>query len=67
VVENRAGAGGFIAATYVARSSADGYTLFACSIATHGTGPALYRKPPVDAEKDFAASAGSAPIRTCWW
>ncbi|MGE5640682.1 MAG: tripartite tricarboxylate transporter substrate binding protein [Clostridia bacterium] len=53
VVENRAGAGGAIGMGSVARAQPDGYTLLYTpnSIAI---GPALYRKLPFDAEKDFA-------------
>ncbi|HYF19849.1 MAG TPA: tripartite tricarboxylate transporter substrate binding protein [Ramlibacter sp.] len=54
IVENRTGAGGYVGAQAVARSPADGYTLYGCTIATHGIGPGLYKKPPVDAEKDFS-------------
>ncbi len=52
VVENRAGAGGAIGMGSVARAPADGYTLLYTpnSIAI---GPALYRKLPFNAEKDF--------------
>ena len=54
VVENRTGAGGYVGAQAVARAPADGYTIYGCTIATHGIGPGLYKKPPVDAEKDFS-------------
>jgi tripartite-type tricarboxylate transporter receptor subunit TctC len=54
IVENRTGAGGYVGAQAVARSPADGYTLYGCTIATHGIGPGLYKKPPIDAEKDFS-------------
>ena len=54
VVDNRSGAGGYVGAQLVARSAPDGYTLYGCTIATHGIGPGLYTKPPVDAEKDFS-------------
>ena len=42
VVENRAGAGGNIAATYVARAQPDGYTLLLAYSGTHVSNPALY-------------------------
>jgi tripartite-type tricarboxylate transporter receptor subunit TctC len=54
IVDNRAGAGGFIGARAAASSPPDGYTLYACGISTHGTGPALYKSLPVDPEKDFS-------------
>ena len=54
VVENRAGAGGNLGAEIAAKSTPDGYTLFACGVASHGVSPAIYKKLPYDAEKDFA-------------
>ena len=52
VVENRAGAGGNIGADAVAKAAPDGYTLLATSNAL-ALSPALYRKLPYDAAKDF--------------
>ena len=52
VVENRAGAGTTIGATFVARSTPDGYTLLLSSIATHAFSPHLYAKPGYDALRD---------------
>ena len=54
VIENRAGASGNLGAEIAAKSTPDGYTLFATSIAQHGVSPALYKKLPYDAIKDFA-------------
>ena len=54
LVENRTGAGGTIAAAYVAKAPADGYTLFHCNIASNGIAPAVYQKLPYDALNDFA-------------
>ena len=54
VVENRAGAGGNIGADLVAKSPADGYTIVMGTVGTHAINPALYRKMPYDAQKDFA-------------
>jgi tripartite-type tricarboxylate transporter receptor subunit TctC len=54
VVENRTGAGGVIAAEYVARSPADGYTLYLGFHATNSILPTLDPKLPYDAAKDFA-------------
>jgi tripartite-type tricarboxylate transporter receptor subunit TctC len=52
VVENRAGAGGNIGAEAVARSAPDGYTLL-CTTNALALSPALYKKLPYDASKDF--------------
>jgi tripartite-type tricarboxylate transporter receptor subunit TctC len=54
VVENRVGAGGTIAADYVAKSPRDGYTLSMGSAATLCIAPALYPKLPYDPIRDFA-------------
>ena len=48
VVENRKGAGGQIAAQYVANQKADGYTLMMGSVATHAIRRALKNDLPVD-------------------
>jgi tripartite-type tricarboxylate transporter receptor subunit TctC len=53
IVEPHPGAGGNIAAEYVARAPADGYTLYVC-YGTHTVNPSLYPKLPYDAIKDFA-------------
>ena len=53
IVENRPGAGGAIAAQSVARSSADGYTLFMTSVSMLAILPAM-TKTPYDPVKDFA-------------
>ena len=53
VVDNKAGANGAIAAEFVARAPADGYTLMFGYIATHGINPALQKlkyDPVVDFE-----------------
>jgi tripartite-type tricarboxylate transporter receptor subunit TctC len=54
IVDNRAGAGGLTGTELGAKAVADGYTLCVASISSHGTVPALYRKLPFDAVKDFA-------------
>jgi tripartite-type tricarboxylate transporter receptor subunit TctC len=62
VVENRPGASGTIAADFVAKSPADGYTLLQNSITTHGIGPHLYPKLPYDTIRDFAPISQLARI-----
>jgi tripartite-type tricarboxylate transporter receptor subunit TctC len=54
LVENRVGAGGTIAAAYVAKAPPDGYTLFHCNIASSAIAPVLYQNLPYDALRDFA-------------
>lgn len=54
VVENRAGATGTIAADNVARSPADGYSLFLGSQSTMVVAPSLFPSLPFKPEKDFA-------------
>jgi tripartite-type tricarboxylate transporter receptor subunit TctC len=54
VIENRAGAGGNIAAEIVAKSPPDGYTLLFAIDTTFTVNPALYKKLPFDPAKDFA-------------
>src|SRR5260370_24449041 len=54
VVENRTGAGGTIAAAFVATSSADGYTFLVHSVA-HTIAPSLYPKLSYEPARDFAA------------
>jgi tripartite-type tricarboxylate transporter receptor subunit TctC len=53
IVDNKAGAGGNIAAEYVARAAPDGYTLTFSTSATHSTNPALYQYISFDPIKDF--------------
>lgn len=54
VVDNRAGAGGTIGTSAVARARPDGYTVLFGSLATHSLAPAIYAKVPYDPVKDFA-------------
>jgi tripartite-type tricarboxylate transporter receptor subunit TctC len=53
VVENRAGAGGILAAEAVLKSPADGYTLFLGDTGNYAVSAALYAKFPYDVQKDF--------------
>jgi tripartite-type tricarboxylate transporter receptor subunit TctC len=53
VVENRAGAGTMIGTELVAKSPADGYTLL-MGLSTLAINPAMYKKVPYDAVRDFA-------------
>lgn len=53
VVENRAGAGGNIGADYVAKATPDGYT-FLMHTSTLMTNVTLYKKMPLDVQKDLA-------------
>ena len=58
VVENKAGAGGNIAADYVKSQPADGYTLLFALDTTFTVNPGLYRtKLPFDPVKDFTVIA----------
>jgi len=53
LVETKPGAGGVIAADFVAKSVPDGYTLLMGAIATHAINPALMSNLPYDAIRDF--------------
>ncbi|MDF2466369.1 MAG: putative extra-cytoplasmic solute receptor [Ramlibacter sp.] len=54
VVDNKGGAGGSIAAEFVAKASADGHTLFFGTTGTMAINPSLYSKLRYDPVKDFA-------------
>jgi tripartite-type tricarboxylate transporter receptor subunit TctC len=54
VVENKGGANGVLAATAVARSAPDGYTLFMTTNSSHSAAPALLKSIPYDPVRDFA-------------
>jgi len=58
VIDNRAGASGFIASQFVAKAPADGYTLLITTNTTHAANEHLYKKLPYDPVKDFAPLAG---------
>jgi len=63
IVENRSGAAGNVGAAIAAKATPDGYTMFACGVASHGVGPAIYKKLPFDPEKDLVpiSMIGSTP------
>jgi tripartite-type tricarboxylate transporter receptor subunit TctC len=52
VVENKAGASGQIAAAFVAKANADGYTLM-LDASSYSVNPSLYPKLPYDPNKEF--------------
>jgi tripartite-type tricarboxylate transporter receptor subunit TctC len=54
IVDNRSGVGGNIAAGYVARAPADGYTLMVGTDAIMTSNVFLYKNTPFDPVKDFA-------------
>lgn len=54
IVDNKGGAGGNIAAEFVAKAPADGYTLFFGTTGTMAINPSLYGKLRYDPLKDFA-------------
>ncbi len=53
VIENRAGAGGNIAAVVAARSAPDGHTIFMGFLGTHAANAALYPELGYDPVRDF--------------
>ena len=57
VVDNRPAAAGSAAAGLVARSPADGYTLFVAATSTLAVNPSLYKNLPYDTAKDFTPVA----------
>lgn len=63
IVDNKAGAGGALAAEFVAKAAPDGYTLMLGYIATHAMNPAL-QKLRYDPVKDFEAVGlvGYSPV-----
>jgi tripartite-type tricarboxylate transporter receptor subunit TctC len=62
IVDSRAGAGGNIAAAFVAKSPADGYTLFLSVQNVLVVNPFLYANPGFDALRDFEAVSMVAKI-----
>ena len=53
-VENRTGAGGTIGTDFVAKSTADGYTLLLGNVSTLAIAPGLYAKLGYEPARDFA-------------
>ena len=64
VIDNKGGAGGTIGADFVAKSPADGYTLFMGTVGTNAINGSLYKKLSYDQVKDFTpiALVASAPL-----
>lgn len=65
VVENKAGAGGAIGATAVARAKADGYTLVLGTSTTQIINPAVSKAPAYDGIADFALVGMLSANPTC--
>ena len=57
IVENRPGAGTTLAADFVAKSAADGYTLLFTDLSTHAIMPSLYPKLGFNHARDLVAVA----------
>jgi tripartite-type tricarboxylate transporter receptor subunit TctC len=64
VIENKPGANSIIAAEFVAKSAADGYTLLVNATGGMSVNPVLYSKLPYDSLKDFVpiSMVGSFPL-----
>src|SRR3954462_768937 len=64
VIDNKAGANGSIAASYVARSAPDGYTLFVTTNTSHSANPYLLKTMSYDPVRDFTpiARTGDLPF-----
>ena len=57
IVENKTGAGGNIAAEYVARAKPDGYTIFVHAGTAVAASQSLFKKPPIDVARDIRVAA----------
>jgi tripartite-type tricarboxylate transporter receptor subunit TctC len=62
VIDNKAGANGAIAASYVARSAPDGYTLMVSTNTPHSANPYLMKSLSYDPIKDFTPIARSGDL-----
>jgi len=64
IVENRPGAGGRLAAEYVAKQAADGYTILVGAAGAMSVAPAIYPNLPYQPTKTFSplTSIGSFPL-----
>jgi tripartite-type tricarboxylate transporter receptor subunit TctC len=62
VIDNRAGMGGVVGTSLVAKAAPDGYTLLQGGITTHGIGPHIYTNLPYDPLKDFTPVILSATL-----
>ncbi len=64
VIDNKPGANSIIAAEFVAKSAADGYTLLVNATGGMSVNPVLYTKLPYDSLKDFVpiSMVGSFPL-----
>jgi len=62
IIENRTGGGTVIAATAVAKSPPDGYTLFFTPAGTLTTNVTLYKQLPYDPAKDFVPIALTSKV-----
>ena len=60
IVDNKPGAAAQLAATAVAKSPADGYTLFLTSNSSHSVNPHIFKKLPYDPIADFSPIGGVA-------
>jgi tripartite-type tricarboxylate transporter receptor subunit TctC len=58
VVENKAGANGFIALQYLLQQPADGYNITIGTNTTHAANAALFKKVPYDPVTDFVPLSG---------
>jgi tripartite-type tricarboxylate transporter receptor subunit TctC len=57
IIDNRPGGGTNIAASIVAHSAPDGYTLYVANFASHGVNKWLFKQLTYDPDKDFVAAS----------